>query len=181
MIENNLHTDALELKYGPIQAVVMRHDPLDHDGERIREAKLVDGNGILRTYALTFLNNSLADKELLEIDEKIREGALIGQTFKRYYYEVSRIVLCELLVPLPIWMQDQFGVSQKIAHARLLEFYAKKEGSQTFLYGTLIEIYSPDFVEPKANFPIINNGALGNERLRSLQSKIIQHLGIDAA
>jgi len=28
-----LHTDALEKKYGPIRAVVKRHDPADREGE----------------------------------------------------------------------------------------------------------------------------------------------------
>lgn len=66
-----LHTDALERKYGPIRVVVTRHDPAAREGERIRKAKLIDGSGIMRTYALTFLNSDGRDEELNSSDEDI--------------------------------------------------------------------------------------------------------------
>ena len=179
MINKNLHTEALEARYGPIQAVVLRHDSLDHDGERIREAKLVDQNGILRTYALTFLSDNNESEEFFAIDKKIKEGALMGQTFIAYGYKVIRTVLCDIALPLPVWMQNEFQVQQTVANAKLIEFRARKQ-RRTFTYGTLLEIYSPDFENPRELDCQCNDRALPSGLSRTLYDRIMNYLEVHA-
>jgi hypothetical protein len=175
MTKSILHTDALEERYGPIRAIVMRHDPLT-EKERVREAKLVDNNGILRTYALTFLTENNTDPELMEIDEKIHEGALMGRTFRDHGYEITRDVFAEFILPIPSWMQNEFRVTQKNACAKLMEFRVQKKPKISFLYGVLLEIYSPDFCDP-INFEIKNNkNALEKANVAPFYKKITEHL-----
>ncbi len=146
-----LHTDVLEQKYGPIHAVVVRHDNVleaKRGAERIREARLVDTEGILRTYALTFLTYDKENRDLVAIDEEIRNGGLIGQTFRLHGYTVKKNVIEVFLIDLPEWMQKDFHSETKQAKARLTEFYAKREGVVPVVYGTVLEIYSPDFKDP---------------------------------
>lgn len=72
---NKLHTDVLEERYGPIIANVLRHDDIkniERGKERIREARLIDKENVLRTYALTFLTYDKNNKEISEIDQEIR-------------------------------------------------------------------------------------------------------------
>ncbi len=161
MTENNLghfptaeklHTDILEEKYGPIHAVVLRHDnvrEMKKGAERIREARLVDTEDILRTYALTFLSYDKENEEIANIDDEIREGGLIGQTFRNHGYTVKKNVVDVFIIKIPAWMKDDFKADVDEAKARLTEFYAKKESETPVIYGTVLEIYSPDFKDPK--------------------------------
>jgi hypothetical protein len=74
-IVNRLHTDVLQDKYGTIIADVLRHDNVmetKKGTERIREARLVDKDNVLRTYALTFLTYDKNNKEIVTIDDEIR-------------------------------------------------------------------------------------------------------------
>lgn len=151
-IKDKLHTDVLEQKYGPIHAVVLRHDNVHETkkgGERIREARLVDENNILRTYALTFLTYNKSNVEISKIDEEIRQGGLIGKTFKKHGYTVKKNVVDVFVLSIPKWMQEDFQVDADKAKARLTEFFAKKDNDVPLIYGTVLEIYSPDFKDPK--------------------------------
>lgn len=151
-----LHTETLQKKYGPMHAVVLRHDEAslkDKDKERIREALLVDGTGITRTYALVFLDNNHAQKELSEIDKEIRAGGMIGETFRTRGYEAKRNVIDHLALPLPPWMQNHFDTQSEQAVAKILEFYVRKEESIPARYGIILEIYSPDFMDPHEAIP----------------------------
>lgn len=150
-VKDKLHTDVLEEKYGPIHAVVLRHDNVREmatGAERIREARLVDNNDVLRTYALTFLTYDKEDEEIAKIDDEIRQGGLIGQTFRKYGYTIKKNVIDVFIVSIPQWMRDDFQESSSEAKARLTEFYAKKDGATPTIYGTVLEIYSPDFKNP---------------------------------
>lgn len=150
-IKDKLHTDILEQKYGPIHAVVLRHDNVKETkkgAERIREARLVDEKDILRTYALTFLTYDKENKEIANIDDEIRQGGLIGQTFREHGYTIKKNVIDVLIMPIPDWMRKDFNTEIKEAKARLTEFYAKKVGTTPTIYGTVLEIYSPDFKNP---------------------------------
>jgi len=69
--------------------------------ERIRKAKLIDASGIMRTYALTFLNNDGRDEELNAIDEDIRNLGLIGRTFQKNQYEIIGTSMFSFKVHLP--------------------------------------------------------------------------------
>lgn len=151
-VKEKLHTDILEQKYGPIHAVVLRHDnvrEMKKGAERIREARLVDEKDILRTYALTFLTYDKDNKELADIDDEIRQGGLIGKTFREHGYTVKKNVIDVFIMPIPSWMQNDFKADAEEAKARLTEFYAKKENATPVIYGTVLEIYSPDFKDPR--------------------------------
>ena len=151
-VKEKLHTDILEQKYGPIHADVIRHDNVREakEGvERIREARLVDGDNILRTYALTFLTYDRNDKELLQIDEEVREGGLIGKTFREHGYVIKKNVIDVFLISIPEWMKTDFHTDEENAKSRLTEFYAKKNNQTPVIYGQVLEIYSPDFKDPK--------------------------------
>ena len=151
-IKDKLHTDVMEEKYGPIHAVVLRHDNVRETkpgAERIREARLVDNQNILRTYALTFLTYDKKNKDIAKIDNEIRQGGLIGQTFREHGYEIKKNVIDVFVLPVPTSMQADFKTKSTKAKARLTEFYAKKGDDTPTIYGTVLEIYSPDFKDPK--------------------------------
>lgn len=137
-----LHTDVLEEKYGSIHSKILRHDT-------VREALLLDTNNILRTYALTFLVYDKENKEIAKIDGEIKKGGLIGKTFREYGYVVKKNVIDVFLIPIPEWMKNDFQTNSDRAKARISEFYAKKEGYTPLVYGKVLEIYSPDFRDPK--------------------------------
>ena len=68
--KEKLHTDILEQKYGSIHAEVLRHDNKKECAEGadcIREARLVDKDNVLRTYALTFLRFDQSNEEICKI------------------------------------------------------------------------------------------------------------------
>jgi hypothetical protein len=150
-IKKELHTDVLEGKYGPVHAVVFRHDDVSTAGkgaERIREVEIDDEKGVTRTYALTFLTYDKNNKGLADVDEEIRGGGLIGKTFREHGYEVKKNVIDVFIMPIPSWMQQDFSVDVSEAKARLTEFYAKKGDETPVVYGTVLEVYSPDFRDP---------------------------------
>lgn len=150
-VADKLHTDILEEKYGPIHAVVLRHDNVETSEpgiDRIREARLVDKDDVLRTYALTFLTFDKTNTELSMIDNEIRNGVLIGQTFRKHGYVVKKNVIDVFLLDLSVKMQQDFKVASDKAKARLTEFYAKKDAAEPLIYGTVLEVYSPDFKDP---------------------------------
>jgi len=150
-VKEKLHTDILEQKYGPIHAVVLRHDnvkEMKRGAERIREARLVDEKDILRTYALTFLIYDKRNEEIANIDDEIRQGGLIGQTFRRHGYTINKNVIDVFIMPIPSWMKNDFQTEADEAEARLTEFYTKKEGVVPVIYGIVLEIDSPDFKDP---------------------------------
>lgn len=144
-LQNKLHTDVLEEKYGPIHAEVVRHD------SEIREAKLVDGEGITRTYAITFFPKVEFVGELSEVNEKIKNGGAIGKVFREYGYVIRKNVIDVFIVDLPTRLQQDFQTHETKAKARLSEFYARKEQDEPIVYGTVLEIYSPDFRPPEIN------------------------------
>lgn len=150
-VKDKLHTDVLTEKYGPIHAVVLRHDDIKHSkkgAERIREAKLVDENGITRTYALTFLTYDKGNEEIAAIDDEIRRGGLIGQTFDDHQYVVKKNVIDVFILDIPEWLQKDFETTETKAKARFTEFYAKKGDLTPVVYGIVLEIYTPDFRDP---------------------------------
>jgi hypothetical protein len=138
-IKRLLHTDILEQKYGSIKAKVLKHD------SRVREAHLVDGKGISRTYALTFFPKRGVPSSLRVIDTAIRGGKPIGKTFREYGYEVRKNVIDVIVLPVPNWLQREFQMPQGLAKARLSEFVAKRNGESPLVYGTVLEVYNPDF------------------------------------
>ncbi|MGC9610723.1 MAG: hypothetical protein ABSE68_00665 [Minisyncoccia bacterium] len=144
-LTKKLHTDVLEEKYGPIHSEVLRHD-----GE-VREVNMVDGKGVSRTYALTFLTFDKNNPEITGIDLEIKNGGLIGKTFREHGYEVRKNVISVFLADLPESLKNKMQTAEDKAKTRLSEFYAKKDGEKPFIYGVVSEIYSPDFRPPEVN------------------------------
>jgi hypothetical protein len=151
-IINRLHTDVLQDKYWPIVADVLRHDnvlEIQTGSERIREARLVDKENILRTYALTFLTYDKNNKEIVAIDEQIRWWWLIWDTFRKHWYTIKKNVIDVFIMDIPEWMKVDFKVEWNQAKSRLTEFYAKSAVTNPVIYWIVLEIYSPDFKNPE--------------------------------
>lgn len=153
---DNLHTDHLEKKYGKIHAHVLAHDDVESESHGdfgpIREACLEDEQGISRTYALTFLTYDPTNEAMYSIDSTIREGGLIGKSFRDKGYEVRKNVINVFTLPVPKWMAEAFHEPEaKYVKARISEFYAKKEGEEPVIYGRVLEVYPNDFRRPVIN------------------------------
>ena len=153
--KERLHSDVLEDKYGPIRSRIIRHDNVSEKHkpgeEYIREAHLEDESGISRTYALTFLEYDKSNSEILGIDKKIREGGMIGKTFREHKYEIRKNVIDVFTLLIPDWLKKDFATNENFAKARVSEFYAKKKDHEPVIYGDVLEVYSPDFRGPTIN------------------------------
>lgn len=142
---DRLHTDVLSEKYGPM------HVEMGIQNYCMREAHLVDNLGISRTYAVTIFGDEIENPDVQKVDEEIRDGALIGETFRNHGYGIRKNVIDVYSARLPNWLKDRFKTGVPFAKARLSEFYAKKEGDNPFVYGDVLEVYSPDFRSPVIN------------------------------
>lgn len=144
-IQERLHTDVLEDKYGPIHAKVLRHN------SNVREVHLMDQENISRTYAITLFTHQDINPEIEKIIEEIKQGEPIGKAFRNHHYSIRKNVTDVFTMHLPEWLQKDFAQNNKFAEARLSEFYAKRENEKPCIYGTVVEIYSPDFRSPVVN------------------------------
>lgn len=138
-INKKLHTDVLEAKYAQIHSEIVRHDNF------MRESFLSDKDNIARTYALTIFEYDRNNQEIKNIDEQIKNGGLIGKVFKDFGFEVRKNVTGVFLVENPDWLKGKFRDEGENSKARLSEFYAKQEIGDSVIYGTVLEVYSPDF------------------------------------
>jgi hypothetical protein len=138
---DGLLSDALGERYGPITARVVRHDA------REREAHLVDATGTTRTYSLTFLSRPMPGP-LRPVNEEIRSGRLIGEAFRDRGFAIRKNVVDVFVVESPAWLRTAFRVKERYAWARVFEFHARKGPAAPHLYGTLCEIFTPDFKPP---------------------------------
>jgi hypothetical protein len=138
-LTKKLHTDVLESKYGKIHSEVLRHDNF------MREAFLSDENDVARTYALTIFQYDKNNEEIKAIDDAIKNGGLIGKVFRDFGFEVRKNVTGVFVIENPQWLRDKFSDKNEKSKSRLSEFYAKKETGEPIIYGTVLEVYSPDF------------------------------------
>lgn len=143
-LTGRLHTDVLEERYGPIHVDILRHDA------RVREAHLEDERGVSRTYALTFFPEQLPP-EFRPIDRTIGNGQAIGKAFREAGYLVRKNVVAVFKLRLPPLLRRAFRVRATSAKARLSEFYARNRVGRPLLYGTVLEVYSPDFRPARLN------------------------------
>ena len=143
-LTEKLHTDVLEEKYGKISVKVLKHNDV------VRESLLIDSKGIARTYALTFFNK-WENKEVEEINGKIKAGEAIGKAFRGKGYLIRKNVLDVFIIKIPNWLKKEFSTKEEFAKARLSEFYAKKQGKNPLIYGIVTEVYTPDFRKPFIN------------------------------
>ena len=146
-LKDRLHTDVLEEKYGTVTSKLIRHDDTRTtvDALPIREVHIVDSENISRTYALTFLTYDSSNETIYDIDQQIKNGGLIGKTFRNHGYEIRKNVVDVFTVKLSDSLKEWFKVGDNQAKARLAEFYAHKDGNETLIYGYVLELYSPDF------------------------------------
>lgn len=79
------------------------------------------------------------------IDREIKNGGLIGKTFRQHGYEIRKNVIDVYTIKLSQKLKKAFSHKSDFAKARLSEFYAKKESHDPVLYGIVVEVYSPDF------------------------------------
>ena len=138
---DGLLSDALKERYGPISARVLRHDASE------REAHLVDSEGVTRTYSLTFLSRPMP-APLRPVNEKIRGGRLMGETFRDLGFAIRKNVFDIFIVESPAWLRKAFRTKERYAWARIFEFNVRKGASPPLLYATLCEIFTPDFKPP---------------------------------
>jgi len=142
---DRLHTDVLEDRYGAIRASVLRHD------DTLRAAHLLDLKGISRTFAVTLFSDSGHEADIARIDEVIRTGKPIGQTFREHGFAIRKNVLDVDILELPTWLRDAFRTESTHAKARYSEFLTKKDNLVPRVYGIVVEIYHPDFRSPEVN------------------------------
>lgn len=138
---DGLLSDALKERYGPIAARVLRHDA------REREAHLVDLDGVTRTYSVTFLSKPMPPP-LREVNEKIRAGGLMGETFRDQGFAIRKNIFDIFIVESPAWLRKAFRRKERYAWARLFEFHARKGSAPPRQYAVLCEIFTPDFKPP---------------------------------
>jgi len=138
---DGLLSDALGERYGPISARVVRHDAAE------REAHLVDSAGVTRTYSFTFLSRPMPPA-FRAVNAAIRSGRLIGEAFRDAGYAIRKNIVDVFVVESPRWLRHAFRVKQRYAWARVFEFHARKAAAPPQAYGTLCEIFTPDFKPP---------------------------------
>lgn len=163
-LTKKLHTDVLEEKYGPIHSEVLEHSMF------LREAFLCDKDGTGRTYALSFFEQDVFDPDIRKIDDAIKNGGLIGKTFREHGFEVRKNVTSVFVLEMPEWMKQKFGSEENAAKARLSEFYAKKNEGEPLVYATVMEVYSPDFRPAEIN-------SIDEEQIHP-STAILEHAGL---
>jgi hypothetical protein len=139
---DTLHTDLLERSYGPVHAEVMRHDAL------VREVKMLDKLGRLRTYAVTFFAYDKNDAGIKAVDAEIERGGLIGKTFHAHGYATRRNVIGTFMMPITAILRKAFHTTLAILPARVVEFFVSKNDGPFSLYGTIVEVGG--FTQPPA-------------------------------
>jgi hypothetical protein len=141
-LNNRLHTEVLEEKYGKISLQLL------HDDDAVREVLLTDRQDIARTYAITIRSEGWRnDAGICAINDAIRAGEPIGQAFKTRGYTIRKNVLAVYAIALPEWLRQAFMVKENFAKTRIVEFLVERSGKIT-RYGYVTEVYSPDFRKP---------------------------------
>lgn len=135
--KNLLQSDKLEKAYGPVHGQVLKHN------KHTREVFLSDEKGIKREYAITFFPDKV-DKTLLQIDKKIKNGGLIGKTFRDNGYDIIKRKKRNFTIELPEWLRKKFSTNKKSTKSSIYEFCVKKGSGALKVYGIIFEIYNPN-------------------------------------
>jgi hypothetical protein len=149
-LKGKTHVEILKVLFGDIRAVVLQQ----HDGtKKSRQVALIDRMGVLRTFATTFFSEDfLQDPKFREIEEKLREGRMIAETFQAAGYDVWRDNLyVEKVFPLIPEMQKAFDTIASSTARVMSHFMVRpKEFPWTTptCVGTIIEIYDPGVAPP---------------------------------
>jgi hypothetical protein len=141
-LNNKLHTEVLEEKYGKISLQLL------HDDDAVREVLLTDQQDIARTYAITIRSNGWrSNADICAINDAIRAGEPIGAAFKTRGYNVQKNVLAVYTIAIPGWLRHAFMVEENFSKTRIAEFLVERSG-KIYRYGYVTELYSPDFRKP---------------------------------
>jgi len=134
-----LHTYTLEKKFGHIDGRIIKQD------KNIRIIHLKDGKGISRTLGIVrFLN---ADKKVIKgAHKKIKNGGLLGKTFKDFKINFRKEFVGSLRVKLPDWLKNDFNTKQNNGFALFSNVLVSDDSllNNEFLYAELIEIIPLD-------------------------------------
>jgi len=76
-------------------------------------------------------------------------------------------------------MKNEFRVSCDIAHTAVLNLRVKKTGRAPFSYGTLVDIYSPDFYSSMVDREMVDDAALKQTSGNVLRHKVVEILKED--
>lgn len=162
---NKLHTAALEAHFGKIRPKIYSH------ANNLRSVMLVDASGKGTTYAVTAISQRLP-RSVERVNERIKQGAMIGEAFSTAGFQVRKNVLSVFSVSLPEWVKEEFRVRNSRAKARISEYFVRKGTLEPVLYGTLFEIMSPEFSSPQIKrADLAQVGALSSELERRGVSK----------
>jgi len=166
-----LHTDHLEAKYGKISANVVMHN------DTMRKVNLIDKDGISRTFSLVFFYNH-KNKLFKKINDKLKNDGLIGKTFREHGYIIYKNILLTGTIKLPEWLRHNFKTQSNYASTKAYVLCVQKKPFKPVKYGTVVEIYAPDFLQPSSNsvnFLKTNNeynSSLANNMIRKILSHI---------
>ncbi|MEZ4180282.1 MAG: hypothetical protein R3B41_02040 [Candidatus Doudnabacteria bacterium] len=97
------------------------------------------------------MSQELKNIEVNEINSEIQKSVPIGKAFRDHGFKIRKNVIDVFLVKISPQLKTAFRTNSDFAKSRLSEFYAKKENIEPIIYGTVVEIYSPDFREPVIN------------------------------
>jgi hypothetical protein len=139
--DQKLNTDSMEAKYGHITLEIRKHN------DSMRETMMNDMQGIGRTYALTFFPQNMAP-EVQEVNRWIQYRGFVGQSFRDAGFDLEKRTLDEFTIQIPSWLQKDFRTESINAKVKVYDMVVSKNG-QSYLYGTIAEVYHPDFKAPE--------------------------------
>lgn len=139
-----LHTSLLENRYGSVHAEICEHQ------NGIRIVDICDDQGICRTHAITWLNETISnDENFNQARRQIENGGLIGKTLVYYGFQKDAVPFSEGILRIPISLSKKFNTIQNEAVFRIYDFVAVSKEGERFSYGIVCEIDSPDFIDTK--------------------------------
>lgn len=139
-----LNSTRIELKFGSYGVQILAQDPIE--GIRLSSLYSVhEGDKIARTIAFTQYQQKINEK-LIQAHHEILEGSSIGSTLKKYGFDIKKDLLFKGLVEsLPQQLQNLMHTQLESFAAVIYNLYAK-DVNQLYLYCTIVEIYSPEFL-----------------------------------
>lgn len=136
-----LHTEHLRRELGAAITVNVRlHDRAKGNRLVLLQSEDSAKHKTTQSLAFTRLHTALWDPAIHKIDDLLRSGGLMGETFKAHGYTVAQHRLLRLRLPLlSRRLARLYGYSiWKLAEIECYEFWA-----DAFCYGTVIEIKHP--------------------------------------
>lgn len=143
-----LHTEHLRRELGAaITANVRLHNRAKGNRLVLLQSEDAAKRKTTQSLAFTRLHTKLWDPAIHKIDDLLRSGGLMGETFKAHGYNVQQHRLLRLRLPLlSPRLARLYGYSiWKLAEIECYEFWA-----DAFCYGTVIEVKHPRRIKAPA-------------------------------